>query len=118
MTDYQLNIRFEEIKKEFKKLMKKTNRNYIEFNGYYMELKYNDKSRGIRWFHRSKYVPNFVVSHEDFSPAINIAGFNLFTKFDDAILKLVLLEDTWKRYLKRKSKIGEKLDIKEIRKIS
>lgn len=87
-TDEQLKRRCTYFKKYF---FSKSDKNYIKFDGYYVELRKVDGGAGIRWFHRDKYKVEVVFDRES-GPAQNVAGFVLFSDIDDAILHACLCE--------------------------
>lgn len=89
-TDAQLKKRVEMLSKYFKKDNK-----YIDFEGFYcLSINERDNSKGIRWFHRNKYIVEVVVNarHFENGPHINIAHFVLFSNYNDAILHMALKE--------------------------
>lgn len=92
MINFTGNLTDKEVKKAFNELkeyFRFTKNTYIKFDGFYIELRYQENSSGIRWFHRKKYKVEVVFNRES-GPDQNVSGWVLFSKFDDAVLHAVL----------------------------
>lgn len=91
-TDEQTKKRFDTLKKRFQSVKDSKKRaDYVEFERYYLYIHKENKTNGLRWFHQDKYKIEVVVNG-DTGPHQNIAGFVLFSKYDDAILHMTLTE--------------------------
>lgn len=102
-SDYQTDAQLKDRIRQLKEYFKTSEQNYIEFGGYYIELRKMDKSNGIRWFHRNKYKVEVVFEREG-APHQNIAGFVLFSNINDALLHACLRETSELARLKRLEK--------------
>ena len=90
-SDSDYKRRFKELKNVFK-----DGTAYVEFKDYYLHIKKEDNSGGIRWFHRNKFLVEVVIDascYADNRPHQNIAPFVLFSLYEDAILHMVLTEN-------------------------
>lgn len=90
-TDEQKKARFNLFKNHFKPMTR--GNQYIECKDYYLNLKYNEESDVLRWFHRGRYLVEVVVNQLEGGPSVNIAPFALFSLLDDALLCMVLTEE-------------------------
>lgn len=88
-TDEQMLKRFNLLCDYFKQDLKQ---NYVEFNGYYLSLRFQEKSAGLRWFHCNKYRIEVVVDRIN-GPSQNIAPWTLFSNYKDAILSMTMAEE-------------------------
>lgn len=91
LDDAGLKRRIADLKEFF---TKEGTKNYIQFDDYYIELRQESDSDGIRWFHRNKYKVEVVFDALEGGPARNEAGFILFSSMDDALLHAVLTEES------------------------
>ena len=89
-TDEQKKKRFNDLCIYFKD---NKNQKYIALDGYYLSLKYNSKSSGLRWFHCDKYIVEVVIDNILGGPSKNISPWILLSNFEDAILLMVLTEE-------------------------
>lgn len=106
-TDEQYKARYNELKEHFSN---KDNR-YIQFADYDLFLEYKDKSSGLRWFHQGKYKVEIVINahcYADNRTHQNIMPFILFSSFEDAILNMVLWENSAMKIIEDQKKINER----------
>lgn len=104
-TDGQTKKRFDLLKKFFSEVKNGERSKYVDFERYYLYLNKEDNMDGLRWFHKDKYKVEVVVNAENEPhPHKNIAGFVLFSKYDDAILHMTLKEQEAVRILHERDK--------------
>lgn len=101
--DVQKKARFNTLFKRFKAQKKDR---YVQFDGYCLSLNHQRASAGLRWFHCGKYLVEVVVTMES-GPHQNIAPWVLFSKYEDAILHMTLIEEKAVEML-RKNRLKEK----------
>ena len=99
-TDEDYKKRYDHLCKHFK-----DNLGYIQFPKY--DLVIRKEGAGCRWFHENKYKVEVVVNADNYADNKthqNIAGFVLFSSFEDAILHMVLVENTALRIIEEEGR--------------
>ena len=107
-TDEQTKKRFDALKNRFMDVKTgKKRSDYEEFKRYYLYIYKEDNTNGLRWFHQGKYKVEVVVNGESEGPHKNVAGFVLFSNYNDAILHMTLEEHHALQVLENRDKINQ-----------